>query len=141
MCVPLHNLESAPVTLSMARLNHRVQSPSGKPTSESANQSAGCENASLSQPIPESFPPCLLVPRLLPQCCDQHRAWNRVQRFDSCPPSWFRERFPLTRLNIVTVVVSHTETVPPFQIPGVKRVSSVPVGCGIDPRSHWVAQE
>ena len=32
------------------------------------------------------------------------------------PLSWFRKRSPLTRLSIVTVVESHTETVPPILI-------------------------
>ena len=97
MCVPLHNLESAPVTLSMSLQTRVLQR----------------ETVSANSKMVPSMPSC--PTRLLPQCCDQHLAWNRVQRFDSCPPSWFRERFPLARLNIVTFVVSHIETVPPFQ--------------------------
>ena len=45
--------------------------------------------ASLSQAIPivSSMPFCSL--RLLHQCCDQHRAWNRVERFDLLPIIFF----------------------------------------------------
>ena len=70
----------------------------------------------LAQPIPTVPSTSSCHKRLLHQGRDQHWAWNRMQGFDTCPSSWFRKRFPLARLNIVTVVVSHTETVPPFQI-------------------------
>ena len=77
----------------------------------------GCTRSScLSQPIPivPSVPSYPI--RLLHQCCDQHRAWNRVQRFDPCPSSLFCERSSFPCLGFVTVVVSHAETVLPFQL-------------------------
>ena len=72
--------------------------------------------SSLAQPIPivPSTSPC--HERLLHQGRDQHWAWDRMQRFDSCPSSRLCKRFSLTRLNIVTIVVSHTEPIPSFQI-------------------------
>ena len=58
----------------------------------------------LSQQIPivPYMPSCSI--RLLEQCCDQHRAWNRAMRFNSCPPSWFCDRFSLACLGFITVV-------------------------------------
>ena len=77
---------------------------------------ASAARSSLSQPIPivSSMPSC--SSRLLHQCSDQQRAWNHVERFDSCPPSKFLERFSLACLSFITVVVSHAVTVPPFPI-------------------------
>ena len=54
--------------------------------------------------------------RMLHQCCDQHRAWTRAKHFDTCPPSWFCQCFSLAGLGFVTVVVSHSDAVPPFHI-------------------------